>query len=126
MRDPERKSIPRAKTLRRALTRAETILWSRLRPRIFPALRFRRQHPIGPYIADFACPAAKLVVEVDGETHSTQEEQQHDARRTAYMQARGWRVLRVTNENVTKHIDDLLEAIMRFAPPPRPMAGPPP
>ena len=87
-----------ARSLRRKLTRAETILWSRLRRDQIAGYRFRKQHPIGPYIADFACLIAKLVVEVDGGTHSTDRERAYDRARDAYLRERGWRVCRVSNE----------------------------
>lgn len=96
------------------MTDAERILWSRLRRKAFDGEnRFRRQHPIGPYIADFACVAAWLVVEVDGDTHGTEEEVAHDRRRDAYIRARGWRVFRVTNLDVYKNLDVVLEGIWR-------------
>ena len=126
MRDPERKSIKHAKELRRRMTDAEVILWSRLRRRSFAGFRFRRQHPIGPYIADFASVLSHLVVEVDGGTHSTDAELAHDRHRDAYLKSRGWRVLRVTNEDVYKRLDTLLEGICLHLPPPRPSGGPPP
>jgi len=126
MRDLERRSIKRAKVLRRRMTDAEVILWSRLRRRSFGEFRFRRQHPIGPYIADFACPLQRLIVEVDGGTHSTNTELSHDRRRDAYLTSRGWRVFRVTNDDVYKRIDIVLEGICLHMPPPRPGGGPPP
>jgi very-short-patch-repair endonuclease len=100
-----------AKTLRRKLTRAETILWSRLRRDQIAGYRFRRQHAIGPYVADFACLIAKLVVEVDGGTHSTDQERAYDRARDAYLRKLGWRVYRVWNEDVYKNSDGVLEAI---------------
>jgi very-short-patch-repair endonuclease len=124
MRTPERNTIPFAKTLRRRMTDAEVILWSRLRRH--PLYRFRRQHPIGPYVADFACPMHRFVVEVDGDTHSTEAEQVHDGHRTKYMSALGWHIFRVTNEDVYKRLDSVLEGIDLFMPPPRPAGAPPP
>jgi very-short-patch-repair endonuclease len=126
MRNPERKTFRRAKQLRRRMTDAEVILWSRLRGRIFGGYRFRRQHPIGPYIADFACVIHRLVIEVDGDTHSTGTELEHDQRREAYMTSRGWRHFRITNEDVYKRLDIVLEGICLHMPPPRPSGGPPP
>ena len=110
MRQSEKRSRPFAKQLRRRMTEAELILWSRLRRKSFDGeSRFRRQHPIGPYIADFACVAAWLVIEVDGDTH----EAAYDGRRDAFMTARGWRVLRVTNLEIYKNPDGVLEGIWR-------------
>jgi hypothetical protein len=73
--------------------------------------------PIGPYIADFACVLLKIVVEVDGVTHCSAEEQAYDARRDAYMRLRGWRILRFTNVEVYKHLGGVLDVITRHAPP---------
>ena len=126
MRAAERQSQVLAKRLRRRMTDAEIILWSRLHHDAVHGKRFRRQHPVGPYIADFACVPARLIVEVDGETHSRNAELAHDQRRGAYLRARGWRVFRVTNEDVYKNLDSVLDGIVRFTPPPRPSAGPPP
>jgi very-short-patch-repair endonuclease len=123
MRDDEGRSRRFAKQLRRRLTDAETILWSRLRHRA--DAKFRRQHPIGIYIADFACIAARLIIEVDGATHSSDQEISYDLARTVYLEQRGWRVVRVTNENVYKNLDDTLSAIVSLLPPP-PLCGPPP
>jgi very-short-patch-repair endonuclease len=100
-----------ARSLRRKLTRAETILWSRLRRDQVAGYRFRKQHPIGPYVADFACLIAKLIIEVDGGTHSTDQERAYDHARDAYLLDRGWRVLRVWNEDIYKNSDGVLEAI---------------
>ena len=108
---------------------AEVVLWSRVRRDAVFGKRFRRQHPIGPYIADFACVTTKLVVEVDGGTHSTSREIAHDRARDAYLKLRGWRVFRVTNESVYKNLHDVLEGIalhLPLPPPPRPLDGPPP
>jgi very-short-patch-repair endonuclease len=79
----------------------------------FQGLRFRRQHPIGPYIADFVCAKLKLVIEVDGETHHTPEQLVHDARQRDYMESRGWREMRVTNQDVYDDLDNVLESIWR-------------
>ncbi|HEY0282345.1 MAG TPA: endonuclease domain-containing protein [Rhizomicrobium sp.] len=126
MRDSERRTTKRAKKLRRHMTDAEVILWSRLRGRAAEGFRFRRQHPIGPYIADFACAMTRLIVEVDGGTHSTDAELDHDRHRDAFLKSRGWRLFRVTNEDVYKRLDSVLEGICLHMPPPRPTGGPPP
>jgi very-short-patch-repair endonuclease len=118
MRDRERKSLKRAKELRNRMPDAEVILWSRLRHAHQIGMRFRRQHRIGPYIADFACVLLKIVIEVDGGTHCTGEELAYDARRDAHIRARGWRVLRVTNCEVYRNLNEVLDTISRYAPPP--------
>ena len=99
-----------ARALRKQMTVAETVLWSRIRREAL-GYKFRRQHPIGPYIADFACVEVRLVVEVDGATHRTPEEIDYDAARTAFIEAQGWRVMRVGNLDVTKLTSETLEAI---------------
>lgn len=82
MREIEKKAM--ARRLRKKLTSAEALMWWRLR-REYGDWRFRRQHPIGPYIADFACVEARLAVEIDGATHGTAEERAYDDRRTRYI-----------------------------------------
>jgi len=126
MLNPERYTLKRAKALRSRMTDAEVILWSRLRGNRFRPFRFRRQHPIGPFIVDFACVMHRLVVEVDGGTHGTDEELAYDRRREQYLCTRGWQVLRIRNEDVYKRLDNVLDSIARAMPPPRPSAGPPP
>lgn len=113
MSDKKSATVPRARALRHNMTKAEIWLWHKLRRPPDPSVKFRRQHPIGPYIADFACVAARLVVEVDGSTHSTGEELAHDARRTAYLKRVGWRVLRVTNDEIYRDSDGVVDAIWR-------------
>ncbi len=121
MRDDEGRARRFARQLRRQLTDAEVILWSRLRH--WPLVKIRRQHPVG--IADFACVAARLIIEVDGVTHGSDAEITHDLARTRYLEQRGWRVFRVTNDAIYKNLDDTLSAIARLLPPP-PLRGPPP
>ena len=110
-RDEERKSHVFAKKLRRNLTHAEVILWQSLRRDAMEGLRFRRQHPIRPYIADFACLPAKLVVEVDGVTHGTAAEVAYDARRRRFMAKFGWGEIRVTNFDIYKNLGFVLDHI---------------
>jgi very-short-patch-repair endonuclease len=111
----ESKSHAFAKTLRQRLTDAEVILWQNLRRKSLGGLKFRRQHPIGPYITDFACLRAKLIVEVDGATHATEAEIAHDARRRAFMARFGWKEIRIFNDDVYKNLDGVLEAVWREA-----------
>ena len=112
------KTQSRARDLRQRMTDAEMILWSRIRPRAWPLSRFRRQHPIGPYIADFACPLSRVVIEVDGATHLTDAERAYDRKRDAYIRARGWQVIRVTNMDVYKYLNETLDTIARLTQPP--------
>jgi len=99
-----------ARRLRRDGTHVERILWSALRERL-PAWKFRRQHPIGGRIADFACPARKLVIELDGGQHG---EQVHaDNQRSAELALQGYRVIRFWNNDVIENIEGVLETIRR-------------
>jgi very-short-patch-repair endonuclease len=91
------------------MTDAERRLWSRLRRRQIHGRRFRRQHPIGPFIADFACPEEKLVVELDGGQHV--ERKDHDAARTRWLADRGYRVLRFWNNDVLTQTDAVVQVI---------------
>ncbi len=75
------KSLSNARRLRRAMTSAEEILWRELRGRRFSGVKFRRQVPIGPYVADFACVSHKLIVECDGRSHDNAEQRAHDLMR---------------------------------------------
>jgi very-short-patch-repair endonuclease len=99
----------RARELRRQLTAAERLLWAQLRNRRPGGYKFRRQYPIGPYVADFICFEARLVVEVDGETHDLTEER--DARRDAWFAAQGFRVLRIRNEEVRANLSGVVATI---------------
>ena len=126
MREGEYRVHVKARRLRAQMSRAEALLWSYLRRRGLNGARFRRQHPIGPYIADFACIAAKLVVEVDGATHWTPEQLEHDARRTKYLESNNWRVLRVINTDVYDNLDGVWRAIEARLPPPLASVAPPP
>jgi very-short-patch-repair endonuclease len=106
-----RKARQRSIRLRQSMTDAERILWSRLRKHQMLDQHFRRQHPIGPFIADFACVKLKLVVEVDGDTHGTDAQLAYDARRTHFMETRGWTVVRCYNVDVYRNLDGVLTQI---------------
>ena len=97
-RRPTASTLPFARTLRSRMTSAETILWRALRGSQFDDRKFRRQVPIGKYIADFLCVEEKLIVELDGAPHDASEQQIHDARRTTWLRSQGYRVLRIPNE----------------------------
>jgi very-short-patch-repair endonuclease len=98
-----------SRKLRSELTAAETHLWQHLRARQVCGKKFRRQHPIGNYILDFACIDAKLAIEVDGGQHN--ELQSHDNQRTAWLEMQGWKVLRFWNNEVLENIEGVLEVI---------------
>jgi very-short-patch-repair endonuclease len=105
----------RAKELRRTMTRAETLLWRHLKANRLAGLGFRRQSPMGNYIADFVAHACKLVVEVDGESHDFEERIRHDARRDRWFESRGYRVLRFTNNDVLKNLEGVVLVIVEAA-----------
>jgi very-short-patch-repair endonuclease len=100
-------------------TLPEQRLWGVLRSRQIEGLRFRRQHPIGPYIVDFLCAEARVVVEIDGSIHAEQRE--YDAQRDDYMQYLGYRVVRITADTVDRDLPRALGVIRAAGPtPPRP------
>ena len=103
----------RARALRQSQTDAETLLWFRLRNRQLLDLKFRRQRPIGRYIADFACLEIGLVIELDGGQHA--EQLAHDARREEDMRALGFRTLRFWDHEVLKETDAVMEKIRQVA-----------
>jgi very-short-patch-repair endonuclease len=83
-----------------------------VRARGLNGYKFVRQEPIGPYFADFVCRDEKLVVEVDGATHGTDDEIDHDVRRTRFLIENGYRVVRVQNIDVFENLDSVLETIL--------------
>jgi very-short-patch-repair endonuclease len=91
------------------MTDAERRLWSRLRQRQIAGARFRRQVPIGIYIVDFFCPEHRLIIELDGGQHAADGEK--DERRTAWLNSRGYRVMRFWNHEIFEEFDPVLEAI---------------
>ena len=107
-----RQRIRRARALRRAQTPAEARLWAHLRDRRLQGHKFVRQEPVGPFIADFACREARLIVEVDGATHASDDEIGYDRRREAYLRSSGYRVVRVVNDDVYHRLQDVLETIL--------------
>jgi very-short-patch-repair endonuclease len=102
-----------AKQLRVDATEPERKLWMVLRRKQLAHLRFRRQQPIGPYVADFFCSAAKLIIELDGSQHGAKESVSADEARTAWLEESGYKVLRFPNDEVLKNRDAVLETIDR-------------
>jgi very-short-patch-repair endonuclease len=102
----------RARDLRQDQTEAERLLWRRLRGRALGGFKFVRQEPIGPYFADFVCREERLIVEIDGATHSTDEERYRDARRAAVLAGGGYRTVRFVNDEVYRNIEGALETIL--------------
>jgi len=111
MREAAKLSI--ARDFRRDGTIAEKRLWEQLRNRKLDGFKFVRQAPVGPYIADFLCRERDLIVEVDGATHSTAAELESDERRTEALSAKGYRLIRVQNEEVMRGLDQVLATILK-------------
>ena len=105
----------RAKQLRRTMTRAETVLCRHLKAHRLARLSFRRQTPIGNYIADFVAHSCKLIVEVDGESHDFEERLRHDERRDRWFASRGYHVLRFTNDDVFQNLEGVVSSILQAA-----------
>jgi very-short-patch-repair endonuclease len=97
-----------ALSLRHDLTTAENILWSVLRNRKLKGLKFRRQEPIGIYIADFVCLEKNLIIELDGSGHNQDEQIEYDRERTIYLQSLGFRVVRFWNDDVINNLEGVL------------------
>ena len=100
----------RERRLRRDQTEAERVLWQHLRDRRLLGWKFRRQHRVGPYFADFACAEGHLIVELDGSQHLAQR--RRDDARTRFLETRGFRVLRFWNDDVLRDTADVLHAII--------------
>jgi very-short-patch-repair endonuclease len=108
-----KRNIPtrnRAKQLRRDMTPPEIKLWSRLRAGRLQGIKFVKQAPIAPYIADFAARDLGLVIELDGDSHAGRED--YDAARTAFMESQGFRVIRFSNSDVMTNIEGVARAIL--------------
>ena len=102
--------IRRSRRLRRETSFPERLLWSRLRNGRCGGLKFRRQQPLGPYVADFFCASAATVIELDGRSHDEQGKPDKD--RQDYLRQRGLSVIRFTNDQVLANLDGVVEAIM--------------
>jgi very-short-patch-repair endonuclease len=121
-------AVARARALRKNLTNAERLLWRSLRQFKQAGVHFRKQVPIGQYIADFACHRAKIVVELDGSQHGLDKAVEYDAERSAFLESRGYRVLRFWNDEVLVNLPIvtdfiLAESITRLPPPRNPPRG---
>ncbi len=110
----ERRDIHRAKALRKEAPLAERILWEALRVTAKAySLSFRRQHPLHPYVADFACLRARLVIEVDGPSHDVRLSQ--DKRRDEYLSKEGWDIMRFSNQEVRENLENVVLMIVNRA-----------
>jgi very-short-patch-repair endonuclease len=103
----------KAKDLRRSMTQAEDILWEHLRNRKLNGLKFRRQHPIDIFIADFYCHEKKLIIELDGSIHDIPEQKEYDEGRSFLLEEKGFHILRFRNEEVINNVKDVLDRILK-------------
>jgi ATP-dependent helicase HrpA len=104
-------SFLKAKNFRENMTEAEKILWEKLKDNRFEDYKFRRQHPINIYIVDFYCHKLKLVIEVDGEYHTMEQQKLKDTERTEILVFQDLKIIRFTNEEVLNNIESVLEVL---------------
>jgi very-short-patch-repair endonuclease len=106
------KRVRLARALRQQAVPAEALLWKVVRNRAMGGFKFRRQHPIGPYVVDFACVECKIVLELDGGTHLRRHEA--DTKRTCFLEAEGWQVLRFWNTQIYDDLESVKGAIYQI------------
>lgn len=107
-RQTTKRTVRLARRLRRTMTLPEVLLWQRLR---LSDVKFRRQHPCGPFVVDFYCPAAKLVIEIEGIVHAMGDVPERDAARFAWLAKQGYSILRIPATDVLKDVDRTADAI---------------
>ena len=111
MRQTTKATVTKAKSLRRAMSPAEIALWQILRTRP-DGLKFRHQHPAGPFVLDFYCASKKLAIEIDGKAHEMGDNPAKDTRRDAWLQARKVRVLRIDAVEIFRNLEGVLQHIL--------------
>jgi very-short-patch-repair endonuclease len=109
-----RELVRRARVLRSNMTRAEIILWSRLRSKQINGYKFRRQQPLFDYIVDFYCEDLKLIIEVDGEIHSFSEKTSYDSKRDSILKINGYHIIRLSNFEVETEINSAINKIISY------------
>jgi len=109
----DQETVELAKELRKSMTPCEKLLWNRLRRKNILGVKFRRQHPIGYYIADFYCHEIRLVIEVDGPVHYSLPQKEHDRNRNFEMDRLGIQVLRLTNNDIKQHLGSVIQTIRK-------------
>ena len=126
MLSPRRSTVKKARTLRRAMTLPEVLLWQALRTRP-DGLKFRRQHPSGPYVLDFYCESALKGIEVDGIAHEMGDNPQRDIARDAWLEAAGIAIIRIPARDVLHSLDVVVRFVVdQCQPLHHPADGPPP
>ena len=124
-----RPTVANARRLRKEMSLPELMLWNVIRRGQVNGLKFRRQHPIGPYVLDFFCSAARLAVEVDGQSHTAGEQPEKDAARDRWLARQGIMTLRIPAPHILESVDSALSAIREqftHLPPPGGFAACPP
>ena len=111
MRQTTRATVARARKLRREMSPPEATLWQVLRTRP-GGLKFRRQHPVGPFVADFYCPSRKLIIEIDGIAHAMGDTPQRDERRDEWLRSHGYQVVRIPAGEVSCDVEAVLNYIL--------------
>ena len=123
-----RQTVRKAKALRRDMSLPEVMLWQILRTKP-EGVKFRRQHPLGPYVLDFYCATAKLAIEIDGIAHDMGDRPARDEVRDAFLTSKGLRVVRIPASEVLKNVEEVAQMIVRFCHSPSTIGcadGPPP
>ena len=110
-RQTTRATVLKARALRKERSLPEVLLWRELRQ---SDLKFRQQHPIGPYVVDFYCPSAKTCFEIDGIAHDMGDRPERDAQRIAWLEAQGYRVMRIPARDVLASPADVADALVRL------------
>jgi len=105
-------TFAKAKSLRRKMTKAEIVLWEELKTKKLNNLKFRRQHPIHHFIADFYCHELSLIIEIDGGYHNNKEQREYDIQREKLLKFQDVRIIRFTNEEVLNNIEKIKQQIL--------------
>lgn len=101
----------RRRDLRKKMPQAEILVWWKLRNKQLQGSRFRRQYSIAQFIVDFYCPTAKLAIEIDGETHISEDQENYDKKRQKFIESQGIKVIRFTNSDVYENLEGVIEKI---------------
>ena len=101
-----------ARKLRKNQTSQERIIWNLLRNQQFQGLKFRRQYPVGNYIVDFICKEIKLIIEIDGGQHNSEEGIEYDLKRTEYLETKGYKVIRFWNNEIDNNLEGVYQSLM--------------
>jgi very-short-patch-repair endonuclease len=105
----------KASTLKHEMTNAEKFLWKYLRNRKLNGLKFRRQHPLDIFIADFYCHEKKLIIEVDGGIHDDMDQKEYDEGRSYELNEKGYKILRFKNDEILNNIENVVQSIIQFS-----------